>query len=635
MEIINSATPLENTLLGVHPRLYASEDELACVRANVENKPYASLLKRVLHNAETLIEAGPPEKINVDMRGLGEAMADTAMAWKMTGNKRYLEAARNFLLAVSAYDDWDTGLAFGQFAHGSAVTWDWLYHDLKKNERETIADRLLQHGQVFFDEWAGFDRFVAFAYTWNHTIVPLCGLTALAGALYGEKPGVAPWLKMATEKARLMTTALGPDGISAEGQAYGQFGTEYMAKMFVLLKKLVGVDLIPESDWWRKHCVATLYHTYPRSRWKDGVVFFMLGDAELKHWCGPDPQLRLCAGVFRDKHGQWLANELHSSGCAMDSAAFLNLLWHDATVEPAPPTDLPPFRHFKDSGLVFMRSGWDGDESVLAFKCGPHSGHWNLRYNHNISGGHMHPGAGSIALFACGDFLLTESGYSRKWTAYENTLLVNGCGQIGEGSDWFEDLEFRKGHPCPRMLAAAEGDPFDFAIGDATNAYSAESGLKRFVRHVYFLKSDCWILVDELEAENPSRFELLYHGRRSFVAESDSRFLQKGGNGTLFVELLMPEGATGHAELQALEGIGATHSNSTLCLLTLSNTEPMTKAVFVTFLHAFTSGTKPKASVAFAHGTLTISRGNSAMQFGLDLARKDIVQPALNPPGIK
>jgi len=53
-------------------------------------------------------------------------------------------------------------------------------------------------------------------------------------------------------------------------------------------------------------------------------------------------------------------------------ARFLNLIWFDPTVKPVSPatvpgTGLPTLRHFADLGLVFLRSGWDGNESVFAF----------------------------------------------------------------------------------------------------------------------------------------------------------------------------------------------------------------------------------------------------------------------------
>ena len=120
-------------------------------------------------------------------------------------------------------------------------------------------------------------------------------------------------------------------------------------------------------------------------------------------------------------------------------AIFLNLLWEDPSVAPEPPTDLPGFKHFGDLDIVYMRSSWDGDESLMAFKCGPFIGHHALaRYSYDPGGGHVHPDAGSFLLFAHGDWLIVDDAYTWKTTAFQNTALVNGIGQEGEGAAWFQ-----------------------------------------------------------------------------------------------------------------------------------------------------------------------------------------------------
>jgi hypothetical protein len=592
-DIINSVTPLETGLVGIHPRLYASDANFKRLRQQIKQEPYASLLARVVRimNAYPCIDSY--RTLPGDIRGYGCLLPNLALLWKLTGDRSYFKRTCSLLDALTARTDWSTDLIFGHFAHGAAVAWDWLYHDLPRPLRERVADRLVGHGRVFFKEWADYNHFAAFAYTWNHMAVPLTGLAAIACALYGERPGLAPWMKMAIEKTRLMTDSLGPDGVSPEGIAYGQYHAEYLARTNCLLKKMAGIDFLSDSAWWKNYAVASLYHTYPRKHWRNKEIFFMLGDADRHHWLGPDPVLRLCARTFRDGYAQWLADELHRADAATDHSAFLNLLWHDPTVPPQRPQALPRIRHFADQDIAILRSGWDGRESVLAFKCGPHSGHHNLRYNHNVSGGHMLPMAGGIALFAQGDFLLVESGYPKKKTEYENTLLVNGQGQIGEGGDWFEDIEFRRGHPTPRMLEVGQQSGVDFAIGDATAAYLPNARLKKFIRHIYAIAPDCWILVDEVEAAVPSTFTLLFHGDKPFIAESERGFLQCGERGTLRIQSLEPVGVTGQTEMQDIEGTGGSKRNPPKGLLRLVTNKKLKRTVFVTFLHAYPTGSRP------------------------------------------
>ncbi len=596
-DIINSVTPLEMGLAGIHPRLYASDADFKRLRTLIHKEPYASLLARVIQVVKAHPCVNSYRSLSGDIRGYGCLLPNLALLWKLTGNRLYFRQTCTLLNALTARNDWSTDLIFGHFAHGAAVAWDWLYHDLPRPLRERVADRLIGHGRVFFKEWADYNHFAAFAYTWNHMAVPLTGLTAMACALYGERPDIAPWLKMALEKTRLMTDSFGSDGVSPEGMAYGQYHAEYMARTACLLKKMAGVDFLSDTAWWRNYAVASLYHTYPRKHWRNREVFFMLGDSDRAHWLGPDPVLRLCARTFRDGQAQWLADELHRAGAVTHYSAFLNLLWHDPTVRPQQPNRLPRIRHFADQDIAFLRSGWDGRESVLAFKCGPHSGYHNLRYTHNVSGGHMLPMAGGLALFAQGDFLLVESGYPKKKTEYENTLLVNGQGQLGEGGDWFEDIEFRRGHPTPRMLAVGQKSTVDYAIGDATEAYPSTARLKKFVRHIYAIAPDCWALVDEVEAAIPSIFTLLFHGDKPFAAESPRSYLQCGERGSLRIQTLTPAAVTGQTEIQNIEGTGGSNRNKPKGLLRLANAKKTRQTVFVTFLHAYPTGTKPTADL--------------------------------------
>lgn len=593
LEIINSATPLEMGLAGTHPRLYASAADFHRLRRALKTQPYAALLARV----EAFVQAHPSadayHTLTGDVRTYGCLLANLAFLWKVTGQRRYFRQTRDLLAALIDRPDWGTDLIFGHFAHGASVAWDWLHADLPRSLREQVADRLAQKGRALFEEWADYNHFAAFAYTWNHMAVPLTGLTAIACALYGERPHMAPWLKMAIEKTRLMTDSLGPDGVSPEGLAYGQYHAEYLARTDCLLRQMTGLDFISRCAWWRHYAVATLYHTLPRQSWRGREIFFMLGDADRHHWLGPDPVLRLCARIFRDGHAQWLADETHRAGATADHSAYLNLLWHDPTVKPRPPRPLPILRHFTDQDIAFLRSGWNGRESVLAFKCGPHSGHHNLQYTQNVSGGHMHPMAGAIALFAHGDFLLVESGYPRKKTIYENTLLVNGHGQIGEGGDWFEDLEFRRGHATPRMIEVGSRKGVDYAIGDATAAYLPAARLKRFIRRVYRLSPDAWLIDDDVEAARPSTFTLLFHGDQPFTAAADREFEQRGTRGMLRIHALAPSAIQCHTGLQTLEGMGTPQRSRTLGLLQISNARKVRKTRFLTLLRAYPAGTQP------------------------------------------
>lgn len=237
-----------------------------------------------------------------------------------------------------------------------------------------------------------------------------------------------------------------------------------------------------------------------------------------------------------------------------------------------------------------MRSDWGEQASVCVMRCAPPGGHRALeRYSQNITGGHMHPDAGHLVLFSHGDWLLADNGYTYKMTEYENTALVNGIGQAGEDSVWLEDLDFRRGKPHPRILLAQPGEGIDRVVADPAPAYKREAGLKKFLRHVLYLKPSTWLIADEFETEQPSRFELLFHTLFPPQGDADT-FLVRGGSGSLLVKSLFSENTDGRITKQKMRGASHTHEDREMDLLVLSNPERRRRKVFLTLLHAFPAG---------------------------------------------
>ena len=57
---INSTTPLETRFTGVHPRLYATTEEIDALRPRLGREPWAGFLRRVRAQANARVQAGPP-----------------------------------------------------------------------------------------------------------------------------------------------------------------------------------------------------------------------------------------------------------------------------------------------------------------------------------------------------------------------------------------------------------------------------------------------------------------------------------------------------------------------------------------------------------------------------------------------
>jgi len=129
---------------GVHPRIYLSEQRIAELRKAILGS-HAGLWTRVREQADRAAKRGPPAYRGQDgsgneeqlwQREVGNAMPVLAMAYVLTGEKQYLDGARQWALASCGYKTWGLGridgmdLAAGHQLFGLALVYDWCHRDL-------------------------------------------------------------------------------------------------------------------------------------------------------------------------------------------------------------------------------------------------------------------------------------------------------------------------------------------------------------------------------------------------------------------------------------------------------------------------------------------------------------------------
>jgi len=633
---------------GVHPRLYLTAERVAALKAKLNVEPYASLLKRLQRVADGLVEEGPPAYRADDRRSgeeqlyqreVGNAIPNLALTYVLTGERKYLESARAWMLASAGYATWGLGsidgmdLAAGHQLYGLALGYDWLYHDLDKETLATVRECLARRGGRMYERLLSRQVWWQNSYLQNHQWVNVTGLAAAGLALYGEVEGVDGWVLLPLDKIRTTMKSLGPDGASHEGVPYWTYGVEYLLKFMDLARSSLGEDLFANNAWFQHTASFRLYTMLPRKWWTRGSDLMSFADGPRYDWYGPDYMLRRLAAEYRDGHAQWLADELSGAGLCGSAAIFLNLLWVDPSMAPQLPADLPTFKHFDDLDIVFMRSSWGGDEAMMAFRCGPHIGrHALAMYSYDPGGGHVHPDAGSILLFAHGDWLIVDDGYTWKTTAFQNTALVNGIGQEGEGEAWFQGERLCAEKRGAKVLRADHGPEYDYAIGDVAPAYKSEAGLRRFLRHILYLRPDCWVIVDELEAASLSTFELYFHGDFPFKPVGDRGFSLEGKNGALSLTVVAPATAAAESRRQQLVGTGGNPAGEIEALV-IRNTQAQPRVLFVTVLEARPASRAPqiKAEIGERDGrqVLTLSSPARTWEFGLRPWQSDPASPAL------
>jgi hypothetical protein len=538
---------------GIHPRLYLDAARITELRQAIQTT-HAPMWKELRELADRAVKRGPPAYREQDnysgdeqlwQRDVGSTMPVLAMAWVLSGERQYLDAARKWALASCGYKTWGLGridgmdLAAGHQLFGLGIVYDWCHADLGDEARRTIRDTLVKRTAAMFEAAATGKAWWQKSYLQNHLWVNISGMAVVGLALFDEVDDASRWMGLPLDKFQRTMAALGSDGASHEGVGYWEYGVEYMLKFMDLARTRLGVNLY-ENDWWRNTARYAQYLALPRHAWTRNNCIVDIADCPRSHWYGPDYLLRGLAREFHDDHAQWLAQQIDDADVSAPGAPWLNLVWFDPRVAATPPLSLSPLRHFDDMGLVSTRSDWSGDESLVVFKCGPYLGHAAVQaFTYDPGGGHVHPDANHFVLFGAGEWLIRDDGYRSKWTGQHNTLLVDGRGQLGEGQQWFQGAQALAVKARPKILRASSSAELDQMSGDSTEAYPRELGLRRHVRHLLYLKPDVLLVCDEVVTDQPRLLELRFHPESRSAVREGSAFVMRTAKAVLRLEPLV------------------------------------------------------------------------------------------------
>ena len=110
--------------------------------------------------------------------------------------------------------------------------------------------------------------------------------------------------------------------------------------------------------------------------------------------------------------------------------------------------------------------------------------------------------SGAFQIFANQKFWAIDPLYpGYKLTANYNTMLFKGVGQLGEQAA-FGSAEALRFEHYPEIVKVESCKTFDMIVGDVAPAYHPALGLKRFRRHLLFIKPDILLIADEVILAN-------------------------------------------------------------------------------------------------------------------------------------
>ncbi len=231
-----------------HPRLFTDAKGFEEIKARMAGDELTRLgAESARFMSEKALARPLPEwKVLDGRRMLGTSHAvstdilNLAMAYRLFGDRRYLEKAELLMRTVAAFKDWNPShfLDTAVMAIGVAIGYDWLYSDLSSKSRATIRAALVKHG---LDAAFTKPRLRQARSNWGQVCTG--GILAAAFAVAEDEPEKCAKILEDTRKymPEIMKMYL-PNGSYPEGPGYWNFGTRYNVAAIAMLESALDDD---------------------------------------------------------------------------------------------------------------------------------------------------------------------------------------------------------------------------------------------------------------------------------------------------------------------------------------------------------------------------------------------------------
>jgi len=402
------------TLRPGHPRLLLTDDGLASALAAAKTDPLrAELNRRIIATAEFILTAPPVRQPDNETSHEQDRYAvyyvlTSAMAYRLTGDERFLARAKNDLLTISAFTDWDPQhfLSVGEMSFAVAIGYDWLYPKLKPAERAVIKRALMEKALSFTETIYGYRTPTNGKAAWsgkapgNWNNVVNNGMLSAALAIADEEPLLASKTIAGARKSLVNgMDSYAPDGGYPEGPGYWSYATTYSAIGIAELESALGSDLglasSPGFDQTLNYYEAVQGPFGPVFNYGDATDDLQI--SPVRTWLAKRFQepfalhhMRTLLADFLNR-GPVVKFDRGIQGTVINRFLALHEVWFPG--EPAGPvTNLPLDFHFRgDADIATFRSAWNDTNAIFSgLKAG------------NSSAGHGHLDLGSFFLDANG-----------------------------------------------------------------------------------------------------------------------------------------------------------------------------------------------------------------------------------------
>ena len=265
-----------------HPRLLFSKQEEQRIRDLFGTEPLLdSLYVGLMKEAERLLLVPPQEDPRREIKNTKDIlpisreqvyrMVNLALAYRLSGDRRFAEKAEKELVHVCNFPDWDPihYLDVAEMTTAVAIGYDWLYDVLTPSTRQLVVHSIKtkaldlvveEYNTGNADSWAKRET------NWN----VVCNTGMVLGALAIEEHYPELAKHIIGEAVRYIPNCLkhfAPDGVCYEGPAYWGYTNMYLSLLLKALNDNFGGDFgLSEMEGVDKSVLYYMHSTSPSGK---------------------------------------------------------------------------------------------------------------------------------------------------------------------------------------------------------------------------------------------------------------------------------------------------------------------------------------------------------------------------------
>jgi Heparinase II/III-like protein/Domain of unknown function (DUF4962) len=374
---ITTTEPPKPTLTGIlttlkveHPRLHLSNarvEELKNLRKT--DATLDKYINNVIATANTLLTKPALQRVLIGPRLLDvsrellKRVSHMALAYRLTGDKKYLDGAVNNMKVVCDFTDWNPShfLDVAEMTHGVALGYDWLYNVMSQTDRDHIRAGIKARGLEEYKKrpkewWNNAEN------NWNQ----VCNGGLITGCLAIAETDPNYALELIPNALKNMPVALknyAPDGLWYEGPSYWSYATEYLSFGLSALQSALGnMSNLDKSEG------LSVTGTVPMICSSPTHGFFNFADSGENSKADGSEAHFFLANLFNNAN---VSNYCHQ---VMKDRAMLaqpyHVVWYKAPTTDAPARALDSYFKGKVE-VVTMRSAWNDPNALwVGFKGG-------------------------------------------------------------------------------------------------------------------------------------------------------------------------------------------------------------------------------------------------------------------------